>query len=224
MKRVIGFLAIGLLASTVRAQAPVFDAASLRPSATGVGAPVGASFDVSAGSWMRATGATLHDLVARAYGVQYFQVVGVDRWISSERFDLNARGPFETTSKNRQLMLRSLLEERFGLRVHSETRNLPVFALVAATRGRTGPRLRRSQRDCREVLEDRDPFEAAHEDPNRPACRQTTRFVVGSGGSEITIVRAGVSMRQLALQLTSFAQRAVLDRTGLEGTYDVELA
>src|SRR5579863_8818572 len=81
--------------------------------------------------------ATLQVLIQYAYGVQPFQVVGDPQWIS-ERYQIDARADANTNRDRMFLMLRSLLENRFQLKTHRETRDLPVYALVAA---RTGIRL-----------------------------------------------------------------------------------
>jgi uncharacterized protein (TIGR03435 family) len=225
MKRAVAFVLAGLMVAPLSAQTPAFDVASIRPSATGVDGPVGASFRVEPGGRLVATGATLRDLAVRAYGLQYFQVVGGDPWLSSVQFDLNARAESGTSPGVRQLntMLRSLLEERFGLHIHRETRNLPIFALVRAGGRRTGPGLRVSARDCRRVLEDRDPFDSSVVEGESAECQPRTKFIAGKDGAQITFSRVGLSMRQLVLLITPFVRRTIVDRTGLEGTYDIDV-
>jgi uncharacterized protein (TIGR03435 family) len=222
--RIAAFLLVGLTAARGLAQGPTtFDVSSIRPSPTGVNGPAGASFRVQPGGRLVATGATLRDLIVRAHGVQYFQVVGGEPWLSSVRFDVNASAGPGATPDIQQVnaMLRSLLEERFGVQVHRETRNLPVFSLALNGR-RPGPRLRASTRDCRRVLEGRDPFESSDVDGDA-GCQPHTQFVAGQNGSQISFARAGISMRQLALLLTPFVGRTVVDGTMLAGTYDIEL-
>ena len=97
---------------------------------------------------------TLRGLIMYAYGIQGFQLVGAPDWVATERFDITAKAaadipptPIGQTSPE-ALMLRSLLEDRFRLSVHRETRDLPIYALVLARAdGRLGPRLRQTTSD-----------------------------------------------------------------------------
>jgi bla regulator protein BlaR1 len=91
-------------------------------------------------------GVTLKTLVEIAYGVRPFQVVGGPGWIDIEGFDVDARPPIDsanpadpaTLSREQKKVgerLRSLLADRFGLTLHGEIREQPVYALVVATGG-----------------------------------------------------------------------------------------
>jgi Protein of unknown function (DUF3738) len=64
-------------------------------------------------------------------------------WVSTDRFDILARANGNPTKDQMRLMMQSLLVDRFKLATHYETRQLPVFALVLAKPGKTGPQLRR---------------------------------------------------------------------------------
>ena len=92
-------------------------------------------------------------------------------------------------------MLQALLAERFQLKVHRETKEMPVFALVA---GKNGPKLS-------------DP------DPSKPGMRTTGNAT----GLHITAWQS--TMQQLADQLSNTAGRPVLDKTGLAGAYAYKL-
>src|SRR5687767_11912762 len=88
----------------------------------------------------RFTGFHVRTLIAMAYraeGIQRFdQVVGGPSWISVDRFDIIAKAdPRVPGSPDRvPTMLRSLLRDRFGLRLHAETRKMPAYGLVMARR------------------------------------------------------------------------------------------
>ena len=71
----------------------------------------------------------LRDLIVTAYKVKPFQVSGPD-WIATTRFDIVAKMPAGASKDDAPLMLQSLLEERFKLAVHKETKERPVLALV----------------------------------------------------------------------------------------------
>ena len=123
----------------------------------------------------------------------------------------------DVTTLYRQLpaMLRPVLEDRFHLKTHWETRALQVFVLALARKdGGLGPRLHRSNCTPRpETIR----TEATPSEPSegRPLC--DVAFGVG------TIDGSGLSMLSLAGALSTGLDRVVLDRTGLEGTYDVSL-
>ena len=70
-----------------------------------------------------------------AYTVQPFQIVGGPAWIDSERYAIEAKADGNASRAQMFLMLQSLLEDRFQLKIHRETRELPVYALVPARGG-----------------------------------------------------------------------------------------
>jgi uncharacterized protein (TIGR03435 family) len=169
-------------------------------------------------------GYTLGMLVRQAYQLQDFQVLGGPEWMEADRFDIqateppldaNASVPAGAVSpgpgppSRRDQMLRALLEERFGLAVHKETRERPVYALIPARSDRKlGPALNPSSVDCTTAK-------------GTAACGTS----VGPGYLRVR----GVTMAQLATAFSrltntgSSLNRLVVDRSGLEGRYDAEL-
>jgi uncharacterized protein (TIGR03435 family) len=103
------------------------------------------------------TNVTLRDAILIAYRIDLslarFTVVSVggESSISGRKFDISAV-PSDNPGAGREqslVMLRTLLAERFGLRVHTEMRELPVYALtVARLDGRLGPQFRSPSHDC----------------------------------------------------------------------------
>jgi uncharacterized protein (TIGR03435 family) len=198
---------------------PTFEVASVRPSA---GEPLGASFKVEGKVRFIADGATLRDLVVRAFSVQDFQVVTSEPWMSKERFDVNARsGSASADNSALNTMLRTLLADRFGLKTRRETVQRPVYTLVVD--GPLRPAMRRSSLDCTRVNDERDLFDASAVPSGLERCQPRTQFVVGPTGARVTLSRPGITTQQLAAILTPFARRIVVDRTDLQGTFDVEL-
>ena len=64
------------------------------------------------------------------------------KWATAERFDVEARAPQPTPTKDQmRLMMQSLLADRFKLTLHFDARQVSVFALVLAKPGKTGPEL-----------------------------------------------------------------------------------
>jgi bla regulator protein blaR1 len=146
-------------APAVRAQtpaapesAPKFEVASIKPNKSGdgrvmIGAPAGR---------FTATNVPLGFLITFAYQIQPFQIQGGPSWLNSDRFDIVATTgdiPLEPqgagTPSKAQLMLRSLLADRFQLVTHPETREMPIYALVLArSDGKLGPNLTPAKTDC----------------------------------------------------------------------------
>lgn len=153
-----------------------------------------------------ATNVPLRILIVRAYQLRPFQVVGGPSWVDSERFDLDARASANRSTDEILPMLQALLAERFKLVVRRETREQPIYALVTARQDRRlGPQLKRSVTDC-----SNNPA-----DPTNP-CKMGGSFI-GRGGS---LQGIGQPLTQLATHLGTAADRIVLDRTGLAGTFD----
>jgi len=103
-----------------------------------------------------AKNASLKMIMATAYQVPVFQISGGPAWADSERFDIEAKAEDPKTGYIQlRLMMQSLLEDRFRLRLHRETRVSTVYFLVTSKGGvrmsrsadqtspdATGPRLR----------------------------------------------------------------------------------
>ena len=157
-----------------------------------------------------------------------YQLSGGPAWLDVDRFDVEATAPVIADSPRGTFpapllaMLRSLLEDRFQLQTHFEAKEQPVFALVLARRdGTLGPRLRRRAIDCvvatAETREPRNLFNPAM------AERRPCGGRIGLG----TLSAGGVTMTNLAGALEARVpgvDRIVVDRTGLTGTFDVDLA
>jgi uncharacterized protein (TIGR03435 family) len=76
-------------------------------------------------------------IIQRAYGVRDFQVVDGPKWIYdwTYRFDIDAKAAVEVSNDQIKGMTRAMLVERFQLKVHRETRELPVFLLTPLKSG-----------------------------------------------------------------------------------------
>jgi uncharacterized protein (TIGR03435 family) len=144
---------------------------------------------------------TLEGLVSWAYSMQDFQIVDAPRWFRSERYDVAAKAHGAPDVGHLKLLLQELLADRFKLRVHHETRSLPVFVLtLEASRGlkmkpSVGPAL-----------------------PDAPQLTGRNNAI----HSELTGQHA--TMTQLASSLTRHLGRPVIDKTGLKGGFDFKLA
>jgi bla regulator protein blaR1 len=183
---------------------PRFEVTSVKVNASGDGIVI----MQSTGSRFTARGLSAAELVRLAYRVQEFQTAGGPDWMNSVRFDIVAKYPDDASGVKdaERMMLRTLLEDRFGLMVHKETRERPVYALVSARPGTLGSQFRRSTADCSKPS---------------PDCSGW----VGPG----FIRQRGKTMPQIAEEFSkltntgSSLNRLVVDRTGLDGRFDMDL-
>ena len=86
-----------------------------------------------------------------AYNITDFQIVDAPNWTRAKRFDIVAKGSASGGPAQVFLMLRDLLAEHFHLAVHTEKREMPVYALVKAG-GSLGPSLRPAAADCATIM------------------------------------------------------------------------
>jgi len=231
-----GMSTLGVLAAfsvTAAMQAPPeFAVASIRTNVSGApkkAAVVGAQIDGGGviepprGGCVIATGANARMLLRYAYGevgsdgqivrpLEAARIVGsptLPAWVDEVMFDIDARmdspsrGPMERTA-----MMRRLLEERFAIRAHRETRDLPVFNLVFARADRRlGPALHELNAPCVPAADRR--------------TSQDTPCAVRTGPGSIT--GHGVAIAAVATYLSPIVGRVVIDRTGLSGRFDMAL-
>jgi uncharacterized protein (TIGR03435 family) len=118
-----------------------------------------------------------------------------------------------------RLMVRRLLVERFGLRVRTETRQMGTYALVLAARdGRLGDRMKPSTVDCQALI---DAGKVVMPRPGGP--RPLCAWRIGLMNGLSTMWVDGIRMARFATLLEPMAMRSITDKTGLTGTYDIDL-
>jgi uncharacterized protein (TIGR03435 family) len=215
-----------------QAQTPAFEVASIKENKSEASVRGGGP---QPGRFVR-TNVTLRHLIQMAYSRRAFdqrEMLGGPSWIDSARFDVEGKfgdaagdlgALYLPNGKGEPglvyLMVRTLLTDRFKLALHTESREVPVFALKIARRdGKVGPQLRRSDEDCSAYLDaivkngGRPPGPPSYGQP--PPCS----IASGRGG----IIGTALTMSQLADAVTPYAERAVFDRTGLTGVFDFSL-
>ena len=136
------------------------------------------------------------------------QILGAPAWTTTTSYDIEAKvdeadaAAFTNrTFDQHNLMLQALLRDRFMLKVHRETRDLPVYALVVA---KSGPRLKESK-------------------PDESGSNAQPMMRMKRNGETLEIVATGMHVRNLAPFLLREVGRTVVDKTGLKGTYDFTL-
>ena len=175
---------------------------------------------------------SLRQLIANAYDVKDFQIDGGPKWLASDYFQIVANAGADATPVDVRSMLRNLLTERFALRTHSETRQLPQFVLtVARSDGRLGSQLTRPSPDCVKQIEERKNGKATQtipppppnvrELPPRPRCGLAS-FVSRANGA-MTALFGGMELTSLVSQISNELSAPVVDRTELTGLFDITL-
>jgi len=191
--------------ATLLAQAPEFEAASVKAL------PPGSHFGPMAqdGSQFSASGTSLWNLMARAYGVGSDQITGPD-WMNQEMYSVAATIPQGVTGEQVNLMLQRLLADRFHMAIHRESKVMDGYELVIAKGG--------------SKLKAAEPVTAG------PGPRSRIQGSFGPNGATLTYEK--VSTPNLASDL-SFRFRQlngpgspvvrVVDKTDLPGVYDFEV-
>ena len=195
------------------AKTPAYDVVSIRrpkgdPESGGIG-------DLPDGFRMR--NLTLKSLISDAYGiVRDDQISGWPGWAASARFDIEAKMDVETVDAlhklsrqqqevQRQLMLQSLLADRFKLKVHRATTVRTTYELVLAKGGL-------------KMKED-----------NPPSDRDGIKWQEGVSPSTDWMMSDGkisghaMPISILADHLPDWVHSEIVDKTGLTGRYDVVL-
>lgn len=178
------------------------------------------------GGTFLASNIVVRDLIAFAHGLQPFQIEGAPDWTGGARYDVTMKaeenvGPVAIGPTQIGLRLaRAVLADRFAFRAHRETRERPVFALVRARAdGLLGPRMRKSPTDCAALAS-----EAGKGGAPWPPRGADGRLLCGINTQGSTLTAGGYPMAEFQKYLTGQTQRVVLDRTGLAGAWDFELA
>ena len=152
----------------------------------------------------------------------------VPEWVKVDRFDVQARTDRQDVTKDElRMMMRGLLAERFGLAVHDEMREVPVYALTLAKAGEAGPGLRMhlATRECGATRKDLSGDGPEALPGGFPAVCGGILGLPATGAGRYRIGGSDVAMPLIADSLTGWGglNRPVVDRTGLAGKVDFVL-
>jgi uncharacterized protein (TIGR03435 family) len=174
----------------------------------------GGSMQTQPGGRFTARGNTMQILLMRALNpaggiaaLNFDSVAGVPKWAETDRFDIVAKAPADAPSPDPSavsVMLRSLLEERFGLKAHTEERPVSAYALVAAKSG-----------SPQRLMKKADPASRTH-------CSRSNGAAGSPPGTQVMTCQ-NITMAQFADQLLYMGTGnswPVLDSTGLAGGWD----
>jgi uncharacterized protein (TIGR03435 family) len=142
------------------------------------------------------TAVNLKNLLSRAFDVRGYQITGPS-WIDSERYDVNAKIPDGVAPEQVPAMLRTLLEERFKLKFHRETKELAVYELVQA---KGGPKMEKSQEEGRPRMQ-----------------------MEGGGDGLMKMKASAMTMTGFSDALAGMTGRPVIDKTDLKGAFEFSM-
>ena len=185
-----------------------FEVADIRPTAPDF---MGGMMRVQPGGRLMVQGMTLQNLLTNALNTTggIFSsdgIAGVPKWAETSRWDITAKAPADAPALNMFTMgpmLRSLLEERFGLKTHTEERPVSAYTLVAAK-----PKMKKA-------------------DPgSRTSCKYVNPIPPGTPPGSRVLTCQNITMAQFAEQLRNAGPGMswpILDATGIEGGWDFTL-
>jgi uncharacterized protein (TIGR03435 family) len=174
-------------------QQAAFEVASVKPSNPKSQV---VTMDASPSGRFSATKTTVRALIRFAYRVPDVQISGGPSWINTENYDVIATAGVASSVSQMQVMMQSLLAERFKLALDRETKSVRAYVLVPA---KSGPKLREST-----------------------SAEGSIRGARGQAGGTRLIAK-GVSIAQFSAGLSPLLGYPVLDKTGLVGNYDFEI-
>src|SRR5579872_3569302 len=158
--------------------------------------------------------ATMLDLVSMAYALDPEKVYGGPSWLEMDRFDVFAKTAGASNGEQRRLMLRALLADRFGLKIHNDTKPMAAFALTAGKHTQLKESDGTGEPGCNFKLDNAPPPSSGP--PAGPiqlpvivyTCRNTSMAAFAGG----MLAMAGAGQY--------FNNRPVADQTGLKGNWD----
>ena len=223
-------LAIEVAAAQSAPAGPEFEAASVKPADIEVRiGPLRGGPGTSSPGQISGV-ATLKALLLRAYRLKDYQISGPG-WMDSARYEIAAKVPQGATREQVSHMWQALLAERFGLRVHRETKELAMYALLKT---KNGVKLKRDDRDdtasdaadttefSPNIVKGADGF------PDLAAGQKLPRsYEIVVGGTDGILYKLWAhreTMELLADRLSAQLSRPVVDETGLTDTYDFALS
>jgi uncharacterized protein (TIGR03435 family) len=191
---------------------------------------------VDSGGLFSATNYPLVTYIAFAYKIMGNQIESflgqLPGWVSTDRFDIQARATGHPTKDQMRLMMRALLADRFKLAIHSETRQVPVFLLSLIKPGKPGPQLQAHPANypCSTVAPQPPaagsaPVPPPSADEKFPALCGGLLPIAHGPGRVSKFGARNVTIPFIANQLAAMGGlgRPVVDETGLRGTFDFAL-
>jgi uncharacterized protein (TIGR03435 family) len=208
-----------------------FDVASVRPDTGDFKVP---SIAMSTDDGMQPSDGIFHADFPLAVDIQFAYKISLapeqqqamqaslPKWVKTDRYEIQARSPGKPTKDQVRLMMQSLLEERFGLKVHVETSTVPVFALMLAKPGKPGPNL---------IPHAQGPPCLASDTPQPSALKPVFPEVCGvyslsrnaDGNTQWGSRNTTLALVAASIPSLGALGSPVVDQTGLTGNYDISV-
>jgi uncharacterized protein (TIGR03435 family) len=222
-KTVPNFAAIALVAipflSQAQTQKPAFEVASVKPNGSG---GLRVRMEIQPGGRFTATNVSLRMLITNAYQLFNYQIANGPDWVEKDRWDVAAKaaeGTIRTSAArspgvpgDTQVLLQALIEDRYKLKAHKQTRNLPVYNLVVS---KGGVKMKLSDNQTPPARPDNADFPQPYWGEAIP------RGNVMMGPSNIHAT--GITAAELSRSLSLALGHQVVNRTMLKGLYDISL-
>jgi uncharacterized protein (TIGR03435 family) len=207
--------------SDVPSDLPKYDVATIKPAQ---GSDMRIAFMFTPDG-ISLSGVQLQMMLREAFHVEDDHIIGAPGWVKTTRYDVQAKVAPEDAPKlgklkidERRSMLLPLLVERFNLKYHHETRELPGYELVVA---KGGPKMKMSEIQDSAAPKPGDP--GANPKPGEPAPTTGPRRMLRMMGRG-QVEAEGSNTQMLARVLSQQLGRTVVDKTGLSSNYDYKLS
>lgn len=170
---------------------------------------------------------SLKALLMRAYDIKNYQIAG-PAWLDTERFDVTATMPPDTTKEQFQVMLQNLIVERFRMSVHREKKELPMYSLLVVKAGKLKESAGATPPSDDAGMPPPPPLGPPKMGPDGfpiPPAAFTSRpgiFTMMMPG-RARLLATSQTMQDLANRLSGQLNRPVVDNTGLTAKYDFTL-
>lgn len=134
---------VSLATLAAQTPAPKFDVASVKRAVPGT---PGSRVRFLPGGRFVGENVAIQFVIQQVYGVRDYQIIAAPQWKAiiadgyTSRYQIEGKGPESATEAQLKEMVKTLLADRFQLRLHMETRNLPVYVLVPDSGGVKGAR------------------------------------------------------------------------------------
>jgi len=209
MKLRFALAAVAILNAQAPVERPRFEVASIKPNPPG-GVSTG-NVRFLPGGRLSAQQVLLRFFIQNAYDLRPFQISGGPDWINSAGYDIEAKAEDNSTPDQMRMMMQSLLEDRFQMKAHRETREMPVYELAVAKSGLKLPEPKEGS--------------CASSDSDSPGaaapCGRAMVRIGRMGGVQIQGGKIGIS--ELIRVLSNVLGRIVIDKTGFTGAFDAHL-
>jgi uncharacterized protein (TIGR03435 family) len=204
MVKILPVPVLVFITTVALAQTPTFEVATVKLNSSRLGGDGAISIDPGRFS---ARHATLKELIFEAYQVPYSRITGGPSWIDFDEFDVEAKSEAPAAPAQVRAMLKTLLTDRFSLRLRSVPKEGSVYVLTV---DRGGSKLKK--------------FKAGDPPGNSPAPFRFVSDLAEFADRLSTMLTIPLESDPTKPSMARGTPTPVLDRTGLAGTYDIAVS